>query len=222
MKTIKNYILLSVVVAFFATLNVQASYDPTTGRWCSRDPIDEHGGVTLYGFVKNAPIQEIDPLGLTTGTISVIFSNPVNGFGHAGWSIRLRWTPPKEWTCCESCKKVVWVQDKSWILNKTPWPDIQDWSKDWDETDYSGASDLWQCKYPPDKRNYAEMWDDPEIYGPTWVLTRTMDFNADSRVKCIEGKDKGKIYGGVLWGYFYNVRYGFGFQTVTGGVKGIW
>jgi hypothetical protein len=68
MKTIKNYILLSVVVAYFATLNVQASYDPTTGRWCSRDPIQEEGGLNLYGFVSNRAVNEFDRLGLLTFT----------------------------------------------------------------------------------------------------------------------------------------------------------
>jgi len=28
-------------------------YDPSTGRWLSRDPIGEMGGVMLYGFVDN-------------------------------------------------------------------------------------------------------------------------------------------------------------------------
>ena len=28
-------------------------YNPQDGRWISRDPIGEKGGVHLYGFVKN-------------------------------------------------------------------------------------------------------------------------------------------------------------------------
>ncbi|NLH73703.1 MAG: RHS repeat-associated core domain-containing protein [Verrucomicrobia bacterium] len=39
-------------------------YSPGTGRWPSRDPIEEEGGVNLYGFVGNDPIQFIDPFGL--------------------------------------------------------------------------------------------------------------------------------------------------------------
>jgi RHS repeat-associated protein len=38
-------------------------YDPVTGRWLSRDPIEEEGGVNLYGFVKNKPFGYIDKLG---------------------------------------------------------------------------------------------------------------------------------------------------------------
>lgn len=39
-------------------------YDPVTGRWPSRDPIEERGGVNLYGFIGNNPFSSIDILGL--------------------------------------------------------------------------------------------------------------------------------------------------------------
>ncbi|TAN81118.1 MAG: RHS repeat-associated core domain-containing protein, partial [Phormidium sp. SL48-SHIP] len=39
-------------------------YDPVTGRWPSRDPIEEWGGLNLYGMVGNNPIGFIDYLGL--------------------------------------------------------------------------------------------------------------------------------------------------------------
>ena len=35
-------------------------YDPTTGRWPNRDPIDERGGLNLYGFVGNNAIKFVD------------------------------------------------------------------------------------------------------------------------------------------------------------------
>jgi RHS repeat-associated protein len=39
-------------------------YSPTLGRWLSRDPIEEAGGLNLYGFVGNGPVNAVDPLGL--------------------------------------------------------------------------------------------------------------------------------------------------------------
>ncbi len=39
-------------------------YDPLTGRWPSRDPIEERGGINLYGFVRNNGINKRDYLGL--------------------------------------------------------------------------------------------------------------------------------------------------------------
>ena len=38
-------------------------FDPVTGRWPSRDPIGEIGGVNLYGFVGNEPMNNVDYLG---------------------------------------------------------------------------------------------------------------------------------------------------------------
>ncbi|WP_176014020.1 RHS repeat domain-containing protein [Victivallis sp. Marseille-Q1083] len=39
-------------------------YDPQHGRWISRDPIEENGGVNLYGFVGNNPVKKKEYLGL--------------------------------------------------------------------------------------------------------------------------------------------------------------
>jgi RHS repeat-associated protein len=55
-------------------------YDPVTGRWPSRDPIEERGGVNLYAFVKNKAVIAYDLLGLV-GSITV----PDSGQG---------WNPP--------------------------------------------------------------------------------------------------------------------------------
>jgi RHS repeat-associated protein len=40
-------------------------YDPVTGRWPSRDPIQERGGVNLYGFVGNDGVNRWDLFGLS-------------------------------------------------------------------------------------------------------------------------------------------------------------
>lgn len=39
-------------------------YDPVTGRWPSRDPLEENGGVNLYGFVSNNGFNKWDYLGM--------------------------------------------------------------------------------------------------------------------------------------------------------------
>lgn len=38
-------------------------YDPMLGRWLSRDPIGERGGVNLYAMLCNRPTNELDKLG---------------------------------------------------------------------------------------------------------------------------------------------------------------
>eukprot|EP00828_Plagiopyla_frontata_P044966 TRINITY_DN7537_c0_g1_i1.p2 TRINITY_DN7537_c0_g1~~TRINITY_DN7537_c0_g1_i1.p2 ORF type:complete len:198 (+),score=18.14 TRINITY_DN7537_c0_g1_i1:22-615(+) len=39
-------------------------YSPDLSRWLSRDPIEEEGGVNIYGFVANSPINTWDYLGM--------------------------------------------------------------------------------------------------------------------------------------------------------------
>jgi RHS repeat-associated protein len=37
---------------------------PSVGRWMSRDPIREKGGINLYGYVGGSPTMGVDPSGL--------------------------------------------------------------------------------------------------------------------------------------------------------------
>ncbi|UDQ98455.1 RHS repeat-associated core domain-containing protein [Lentisphaerota bacterium WC36G] len=39
-------------------------YNTNTGKWLKRDPIEEQGGLNLYGFVENNPINYVDLKGL--------------------------------------------------------------------------------------------------------------------------------------------------------------
>jgi RHS repeat-associated protein len=41
-------------------------YIPKLGRWMNRDPLGEAGGINLYGFVGNNPVNFVDPWGLWT------------------------------------------------------------------------------------------------------------------------------------------------------------
>lgn len=63
-------------------LTLYRAYNPSLGRWLSRDPVGEAGGINLYGYVGNDPLARFDPLGL----FEVIVFNPhLRGrsqFGH--------------------------------------------------------------------------------------------------------------------------------------------
>ena len=39
-------------------------YDPTVGRWLTRDPIGYDGGMDLYAYCMNDPVNGVDPSGL--------------------------------------------------------------------------------------------------------------------------------------------------------------
>jgi RHS repeat-associated protein len=40
------------------------AYSPLFGRWINRDPSGEEGGLNLYGYTFNDPVNLVDPLGL--------------------------------------------------------------------------------------------------------------------------------------------------------------
>lgn len=46
-------------------LAIYRAYSPALGRWVSRDPIAEKGGINLYQYVRNMPSITVDPSGLT-------------------------------------------------------------------------------------------------------------------------------------------------------------
>lgn len=54
----------------FALLRV---YEPQIGRWINRDPIGELGGLNLYGYVDNSPIDSIDPDGTSSFVCFALF-----------------------------------------------------------------------------------------------------------------------------------------------------
>ena len=77
-------------------------YSPELGRWISRDPIEEEGGVNLYGFCRNGTYFGIDPIGMKryitqfdilgiTGTRS----NPIRTHLHVGVAVDL-WEKRKD------------------------------------------------------------------------------------------------------------------------------
>ncbi len=59
-------------------------YDPLSGRWPSRDPIEEDGGVNLYGFVGNDGVNKWDLFGHSPGAGIAVgggFHSPGLGLG---------------------------------------------------------------------------------------------------------------------------------------------
>ena len=61
-------------------------YDPTTGRWLSRDGLGEAGGINLYSYCGGNPISRHDPLGLRDVNVYVWRASGIiiNDSGSAG------------------------------------------------------------------------------------------------------------------------------------------
>jgi RHS repeat-associated protein len=68
MKTTRKMFLVLGAMIFtaqaHAVLYLARPYEPNMARWITRDPIGERGGINLYGFVGNSPLNAIDPFGL--------------------------------------------------------------------------------------------------------------------------------------------------------------
>lgn len=47
-----------------AAISGRRYYDPKQGRFVGRDPIEEKGGLNLYAFVRNRPVNTVDVMGL--------------------------------------------------------------------------------------------------------------------------------------------------------------
>jgi RHS repeat-associated protein len=54
-------------------------YDAVTGRWLSRDPLEENGGLNVYGFVSNIGVSRIDNLGLACSWATGLCKRHVGG-----------------------------------------------------------------------------------------------------------------------------------------------
>jgi RHS repeat-associated protein len=67
--TVTQWLLVSLGLWLLSQQCGQCFYDPGQQRWINRDPIQERGGLNLYGLVANNPINCIDILGL-------VLSNP--------------------------------------------------------------------------------------------------------------------------------------------------
>jgi len=78
------YIMVLLALLFSANVS-SAVYSPNLGRWVTRDPIGEQGGLNLYGFVGNNLVNEFDSLGLE-GQMAETDPWGVNGPPHISYN----------------------------------------------------------------------------------------------------------------------------------------
>src|SRR5205085_11461703 len=54
----------------------QRYYDPAIGKFISPDPIGHDGGLNLYAYCENDPVQGVDPSGLDLLVVRGSMTNP--------------------------------------------------------------------------------------------------------------------------------------------------
>ena len=68
-------------------------YEADWGRWCCADPIKEEGGINIYNYVANNPVNQVDLLGLCGGDSKN--DNPFAGLNPSDFQSREDY----EWVC---------------------------------------------------------------------------------------------------------------------------
>jgi hypothetical protein len=76
MKTVRMSIvkIYAFGLALLTLQTAHAFYQPTAGRWLSRDPIEPKTELNIYALAQNNCINKYDPLGLKESDISVTFN----------------------------------------------------------------------------------------------------------------------------------------------------
>ncbi len=101
-------------------LTLYRAYNPALGRWLSRDPIEEDGGINLYGYVENNPINAVDPLGLVKNDW-----RENNGGGYLVKECDVYYRTRCEQICKTAGQKMKWCYQ--YRLPFTPWTRLSGW-----------------------------------------------------------------------------------------------
>jgi RHS repeat-associated protein len=141
------------------------TYDPQTTRWLSRDPIAENGGINLYGYVGNNPINLFDLLGMQGSAYnkragrSAFPNRPPDWHRNRNRNNNCPKKEPKDGTCSEGRK---WERDLAvWGWLKGGWGGNAYRSSDGSECVYDGNGnilpDVGTFNYEPSPRTFSHV-----------------------------------------------------------------
>jgi|HubBroStandDraft_1064217.scaffolds.fasta_scaffold110149_3 RHS repeat-associated protein len=174
------------------------AFDSDTGRWLSRDPVAEKGGIDLYGYCLNSPVNLIDPRGLSSTTLTITIT-PQGPFNNSTVDITAK---------SDCCKNITFIQYVNTSFVIPPWSGGTQLDNGNSPQYQSPNSPPWQYPNIPQSGNgTATMEDAPGPSGlmriPSVVMGLSQDF-----VTCAICRDAGpmnnKILGCIHWRVFNN------------------
>jgi len=180
-------------------------YDAEVGRFGARDPVPPDLPVSPYVYVGNMPADRVDLYGLQSrgrkyepGTFDVIISPSGNRRG--GVEISIAYTPGED-ECCDEYRFVQLV--KTTIRRKWWFDETTGWHLDrYNECDYRYTpwylTEHVQAAPVMKVPEHWEMYDNP---GDPWLFPQGALQVFETCIVCIEGGDRGTVYGCVKWGY---------------------
>jgi hypothetical protein len=89
MKTLtRNFLAIPFTIVLLTPFTAQCYYNPSTGRWLSRDPVGEKGGTSLYEMRANDLLNGVDYLGLVAQPNGGPWGPPVYPLGWCNCTCR--------------------------------------------------------------------------------------------------------------------------------------
>ena len=191
--------LLSVLILISGAVQALAYCHPDEGRWLSRDPMQEQGGVNLYGFVLNDALNHYDSVGLVCQMY--LNADPSTPYGSVANMV-----------CTYSCCKCKQVQFKQWATTSIGYvlygvipiridrPRHYDSNTAYYDEDYSHVD----CK-TSSGNGFAGMGDRPGFDKDTWYSKLTwLNQDFETEAVCTDGPDAGKVYARWTWWQNYS------------------
>lgn len=171
MKT-NRLLPLVLVLGGLCVQEVRAFYNPSTGRWLSRDPIEESGfavvtkneqaekdgGPNHYEFVANSPVNDVDYLGQfrvdpKTRTVLMAKCDIVVLYGHGGVRRPYKWKYVSN-RCSAGAAVMCWPDDNMGGLEDsmrlwTQWDGVSLSEANWEKVSWGLAVNgpLWHTIY---------------------------------------------------------------------------
>ncbi|UDQ97751.1 RHS repeat-associated core domain-containing protein [Lentisphaerae bacterium WC36] len=110
-------------------------YNPTTGKWISRDPIQEYGGYNLYCLSNGDSINAVDKLGLNNGATLEDKAAGDVAFKNLGKKLDSLCTK----SCCKGIGKTIYCK---WSAHKIGRSIYNSWIKNWGKGKNKGKDNV--------------------------------------------------------------------------------